>query len=223
MAKERVLREATIADQAIRYQVLSLFVGLVASIIGIVALPIAIPLAFWYWGRYYGHLRVVLTTRELKVNRGVLVREEKSIPLEKITDLAIIEGPVMRWMGLKGIKVETAGQSSTGALVSIVGIDDTEAFRDMVLDQRDRITDRDDGALAAGDGPQSGGGRAPGVESGAAGRGAAGRGAAGSALAAGESAAGGRVEGLLPVLTEIRDALHRIEAALPSAGAPTEP
>jgi putative membrane protein len=75
----------------------------------------------------------------------VMNREEKSIPLEKITDLAVFQGPIMRRMGLKGIRVETAGQSSgAAALVSIVGIEDTDAFRDGVLAQRDRIAEREE-------------------------------------------------------------------------------
>lgn len=145
MADHRVLKEATTAPNAVRYQLLALTAGLTLSIFPIPILPIAIPIAAWYWKRYYAHLRVRLTTRELKVDRGVMIREEKSIPLEKITDLAVFQGPIMRRMGLKGIKVETAGQSSgTSALVSIVGIEDVDEFRDRVLSQRDRITDTDD-------------------------------------------------------------------------------
>jgi putative membrane protein len=144
MTQGKLLQEAVITDGAVTYKVLATCLVFASTIIGIPLLVIAWPAAAWYWHRYYQHLSVSLTTRELKVHRGILVREEKSIPLEKITDLAVYQGPVMRWLGLKGIKVETAGQSSgAAALVSIVGIDDTDAFRDRVLDQRDRITDRD--------------------------------------------------------------------------------
>ncbi len=149
MTQGKLLKEAVITDNAVTYQVLAVCLVFAATIIGIPLLLIAWPAATWYWRRYYQHLRVSLTTRELKVHRGILVREEKSIPLEKITDLAVYQGPVMRWLGLKGIRVETAGQSSgTAALVSIVGIDDTDDFRDRVLAQRDRITDRDPGSAS---------------------------------------------------------------------------
>ena len=158
MPEERILREAAIAPQAVRYRLMSVGAGFAATIVGIPLLLIAIPIAHWYWTRYYAHLRVVLTTRELKVHRGILMREEKSIPLEKITDLAVYDGPIMRWMDLKGIKVETAGQSSgPSALVSIIGLDDTDGFRDRVLAQRDRIADRDDTSrsLVPGGGPDA--------------------------------------------------------------------
>lgn len=143
MNKNRILQEATIDQNAIRYNLLGAGIGLAATIVGIPLLLIYIPLARWYWSRYYARLRVVLTTRELKVHRGIFVREEKSIPLEKITDLAVYQGPVMRFLDLKGIRVETAGQSSGAgrALVQIVGIHETEAFRDLVLAQRDHIAE----------------------------------------------------------------------------------
>jgi hypothetical protein len=52
----------------------------------------------------------------------------------------------MRAMDLKGIRVETPGQTSApgSALVTIQGILDTDSFRDLVLEQRDRIADGDD-------------------------------------------------------------------------------
>ncbi|MEM7054783.1 MAG: PH domain-containing protein, partial [Pseudomonadota bacterium] len=105
--------------------------------------PIALPLAWWYYRKFYSTLEVVLTSRELQVSRGVLVRQEKSVPLEKVTDLALVQGPIMRRMGIKGLQVETAGQSSApgGSLVKLIGILDTDGFRDDALDQRDKVTD----------------------------------------------------------------------------------
>lgn len=139
----RVLRVAEISPQALRYSLLSLTVALVCTLVGIFALPFVLPFAWWYYKRFYGTLDVVLTSRELQVSRGVLIRQEKSIPLEKITDLAVIQGPIMRFMGIKGLQVETAGQSSAagGALVRLIGIVDTDGFRDDALDQRDKVTD----------------------------------------------------------------------------------
>ena len=148
----RVLRTAEISPQAIRYSMLSFTLTMFATIIGIPLLPIALPIAWWYYRRFYATLEVVLTSRELQVSRGVLVRQEKSIPLEKVTDLALVQGPIMRRMGIKGLQVETAGQSSTpgGALVKLIGILDTDGFRDDALDQRDKVTDRPDAEPSPG-------------------------------------------------------------------------
>lgn len=87
-------------------------------------------------------MSVVLSRRDLIVRRGVWLREEKTIPLEKITDVATNGGPIMRWLGLKGMRIETAGQSGgQAALVNIAGIHDCDGFRDAVLDQRDKVTE----------------------------------------------------------------------------------
>jgi putative membrane protein len=181
---ERVLMEAAIAPNAVRYQVLANVAVLAASIVGVVLLPIVVPVVYWYYTRFYRNLRVILTSRDLKVHRGILNREEKTIPLEKITDLAVFQGPIMRRMGLKGIKVETAGQSSgPGALVNIVGVAQTDEFRDAVLQQRDRVTERD-AVMEATTAPAL-----PGI-------------------------AAGTDQALLTAVMEIRDTLRRIEVAL---------
>jgi putative membrane protein len=179
---ERILLEAEIVPNAVRYQVLAALAVMSLSIFMIPAIPIVLPIVHWYWTRQYRHMRVVLTHRDLEVRRGVLVREQKTIPLEKITDLAVFQGPIMRRMGLKGITVETAGQSSgPAALVKIVGIARTDEFRDMVLRQRDRIAEREPLATT----PPAASPASPGEE-----------------------------PALVDLLTDIRDSLRRIEAAL---------
>jgi len=204
--RERILKEASLDPSVVRYHAGSAAAGLVASIVGIVLLPIAIPLTMWYWRLYYDRLSVVLTSRDLKVRRGILNTEEKSIPLEKITDLAVYQGPVMRYFGLKGIRIETAGQSSAGgALVSVVGIEDTDVFRDLVLRQRDRVHDMNEEDTPAR--------RPPAGELGAATEPVR-SGSGALHVGAGEA---GDAEGLA-MLRDIRDTLGRIETALRREG-----
>ena len=73
----------------------------------------------------------------------MLTKVESTIPLTKITDLQMHQGPIMRLFGLKAFRVETAGQSSGagGHLVDMVGIIDPEDFRAAVLAQRERLED----------------------------------------------------------------------------------
>lgn len=154
MTSERILHEATIVSSVLKYHALLATFAVGVSIIGIPLLLIVLPIEIWYRKRYYRRLRVILTSRDLKVHRGLLFMEEKSIPLEKITDLAVFQGPLMRHFGLKGIRVETAGQTGDGgALVKVIGIEDTDGFRDLVLRQRDRIAESSEAetpAAAAG-------------------------------------------------------------------------
>jgi putative membrane protein len=134
-----------------------------AFTLGIVTIPIAIlyaVVAGFFIDRYLANLRCTLTERTLDIKKGIWNKTESTIPLDKITDLQLFQGPVMRYFGLHGFKVETAGQSSPtgGALVNIIGIVETKAFRKAVLEQRDRmgggastVPDAQAAALGSGD------------------------------------------------------------------------
>ena len=107
-----------------------------------VGIPFLIPWAIFgmaYVNKYYKSLKCYLTERELVVKKGVWFRQEKTIPLEKITDLAMHEGPIQRYFGVCALKVETAGSSAPqgAADAGLVGIMEPKEFRDQVLDQRD--------------------------------------------------------------------------------------
>jgi len=110
----------------------------------IVTIPLAIiyfVIANFFISKYLENMSCELTDRTLDIRKGILNKTESTIPLEKITDLQLFQGPIMRYFGLHGFKVETAGQSSPtgGALVNIIGIVDTKAFRKAVLEQRDQL------------------------------------------------------------------------------------
>ena len=138
--EETVLRRAEFdADGIIKYH----FMGLIFASLLIVTIPITLILALIYkivLSRVIASWDCVLMTRSLNVKKGVFNKIEKTVPLEKITDLQMVQGPIMRMFSLHRISVETAGQSGPGSLISLIGIKDTEAFRKEVLEQRDRMT-----------------------------------------------------------------------------------
>lgn len=146
-----IMRQATVlvrptvrAEASIRYAVT---LSTLLPVLSLFLLPLA-PFVYFFTRyqqrRFYETLEILLTTRELVVRRGVWFKEEKTIPLEKITDVALLEGPLMRAFGIKSLRVETAGQIGAGAgLVNLVGVENPEAFRDDILGQRDRISESD--------------------------------------------------------------------------------
>lgn len=210
-SRERILQEADLSPDATKYQLVQTALALAATVVGIVVLPVVLPIVRWYYERYYANLRVILTSRDLKVHRGILIREEKTIPLEKITDLRVYQGPLMRRMGLKGLAVETAGQTSqSGALVSLVGIEDTDGFRDAALNQRDRISDPEEEAAATVPTPGAGSAPAHGASAGPTHGGAAGP----RPESTPPHPPAQLQEAMLETLGEIRDALERIEERL---------
>ncbi len=139
LAHETVLAQAAFNRKVRTYWLLSGALICTATVVGILLLPIWFLVGTHFTERYLKHMSCVLTERSLKVSRGIFVRQEQTVPLDKITDLALIEGPVMRCFDLQAIKVETAGHSSAGALITLVGIVDARKFRDTVLRQRDAV------------------------------------------------------------------------------------
>jgi putative membrane protein len=82
-----------------------------------------------------------LTDRSLHLRKGVWFKVDKTIPLDKIQDVALHHGPVMQSLGLCTLRVETAGGSAQGtADAMLTGVVDAEAFRDAILEQRDLVT-----------------------------------------------------------------------------------
>ena len=152
---EEIIEKAVFDKQAIiKYY----WFGLLFLCIPIVTIPIVILVAIIYMvvlNRVVDNWECTLTTRALHVKKGVLNKLEKTVPLEKITDLQMKQGFIMRFFDLRNIAVETAGQSGPGSLISLLGIKDTERFRRDVLDQRDRMGER----------PSSGGGDGTGSNS----------------------------------------------------------
>jgi putative membrane protein len=139
MAEEQVLWDAEFNSRVTTYWLLGGALALAVTIFGIVLLP------FWFFfggvvtQRYLKSFRCTLTNRSLKVAKGVWVRVEKTIPLDRITDIGLVQGPVMRYFDIEALSVETAGQSSQGSLVQLAGIKDGRKFRDAVLKQRDLV------------------------------------------------------------------------------------
>jgi len=110
--------------------------------VGLPLLVLTIPLAYLIINKVLANMSATLTQRKLIVKKGVLFKVEKSIPLEKITDVALRQGPLMRFFGIKTLSFETAGQSGEGALVSLTGIEDAEGFRELILQQKDKALEQ---------------------------------------------------------------------------------
>ncbi len=136
MTDERVMNRAEFNPKVCTYWLLSGAVVLICTVVGIPLLLLWFPIGFTLTKRYMDRMSCELTEKSLKVKKGIFVRVEKTIPLEKITDVGMVQGPIMRQFDLHQLTFETAGQSGTGALVSLTGIMNAKEFREAVLNQR---------------------------------------------------------------------------------------
>ena len=140
MSEERHIRKAEFNSKVCTYWLLSGAIIMTATIVGIPLLLLWFPIGWVFTKRYLARMECLLTDKALKVRKGIFVRIEKTIPLEKITDMGMVQGPIMRHFDLYTLTVETAGQSAEGALVSLTGIIDAKSFREAVLNQREAIS-----------------------------------------------------------------------------------
>ncbi len=144
MPDHPVLREAAFDRAAIKkYYLWQPTIIMACTIVLIPAIPVVLIITLLVMDKYLDRLSCTLTERTLEIRKGLLNRVESTVPLEKITDLQMFQGPIMRMLGLQGFKLETAGQSSGpgGSLVNMIGIVDTPGFRGAVLAQRDRMAE----------------------------------------------------------------------------------
>lgn len=114
-----------------------------ATVVGILVLPIWLVTGPYWVKRYHAALRCEVTDRNVVIGKGLLFRRELTIPLDKIQDISIREGPLLSAFGLLQLRIETAGQSSTPGGKSdadLVGLIDARTVRDRILDRRDALT-----------------------------------------------------------------------------------
>lgn len=140
--RDEILLRAQFDPRLKTYYMLSALFLMLATIILIPLIPIWFFLGPIIHKKQYDALESELTARTLNIRKGVLVKTQKNVPLDKITDLAVSEGPVLRALGLCSLRVETAGGGGGSQMgqAFLPGVVDALKFRDAVMKQRDLVT-----------------------------------------------------------------------------------
>ncbi len=135
----RIIENAEYHSILKKYIFIYILGALIVSIAGLVLLPVWLIMGKWYSNLYFNNLSCTLTEKNLQLKRGHWFRVEKTIPLDKIQDLTLREGPLLRKLGICTLQVETAGQNSPegSSDAKIIGLRDAKVFRDKVMAQRD--------------------------------------------------------------------------------------
>ncbi|MCQ8879795.1 PH domain-containing protein [Pseudoalteromonas shioyasakiensis] len=151
---ESILKTASFNPKVKSYWITLGVITCLVCLVGIPLIPIVALIIWIVAGRMLKAMSAVLLERKLVVKRGLFFKEEKSIPLEKITDVGLSQGPLMRLFGLYRLSFETAGQSGHGALVSLLGVENASEFREAILTQKDNLAETKP-SKAKADEPQS--------------------------------------------------------------------
>jgi membrane protein YdbS with pleckstrin-like domain len=108
--------------------------GEIAGIL--ITIPIIAILVFTlYWlPLYYRSIRYELTQTEITWRRGVWFRQNAIVPYSRITNVDIVQGPVMRLFGISSLRIQTAGYSAQpNAELRLDGITDPETLRELIM------------------------------------------------------------------------------------------
>lgn len=89
---------------------------------------IAIPLMFLQYFRF----RYTITPREIIIQSGVLTRRNRSIPVERVQNIEIIQTLLPRLFGAAKVKIETAGSGKTEGVLELVSIQEAQEIRRLI-------------------------------------------------------------------------------------------
>jgi membrane protein YdbS with pleckstrin-like domain len=95
-----------------------------------------------YWAHlFYNSYQYYITDSEIVVESGVLFHRKTIIPLRRIQNVNVVQGPIMRIYGVKSILIETAGgvvyqQSAAGTNLAegqLAAPEDADALADEIM------------------------------------------------------------------------------------------
>lgn len=85
----------------------------------------------WLCPQQANNLRYRLEGNMLRVDSGVFFLSRKSIPLERIADITLAQGPLQRHFGIWTLWIQQAGFGRHGAI--LFGVCEPEKVRDLIL------------------------------------------------------------------------------------------
>jgi len=105
----------------------------------VLAILHAFTLGPWLSRKQAEALRYWLDGGALRVDQGVFFLKRKTIPLDRITDVVLVQGPLLKVFGIWELRVQTAGTGQSVPEATLYGVTDPEAVRDVIVMTRDEI------------------------------------------------------------------------------------
>jgi putative membrane protein len=84
----------------------------------------------------YAAYRYTLTGEELVIRSGLIFKNERHIPYSRIHNLAAVQTPLHRLLGVVEVRVETGGGAEPEARMKVLSLAARDELRRCVLDQR---------------------------------------------------------------------------------------
>ncbi|MGC6488970.1 MAG: PH domain-containing protein [Planctomycetota bacterium] len=139
---------------AIRQNAFTLFLGIIEPWFLVAALGLFV-LQLGYAVVRYLTLEYTLTPEELRIREGLLHRQERRIPLDRIQDLGFESTLLRRALGLTVVMVETASGRGVEARLDALSRNDAEHLREVLLQARPAAAARSDADSSDPEAPQA--------------------------------------------------------------------
>jgi len=92
----------------------------------------------WYFHLRTNNLRYRLDGSALYVDGGILFPSRKLIPLERVTEIASYQGPLLLCFGIWTLQIQTTESPHRGE-ATLIGVRDPERVRDLILSRRQSV------------------------------------------------------------------------------------
>lgn len=101
---------------------------------GILICILVVFVLFAYWVHlYYQSMSYELHDDEMRWKRGVWFRTTGIVPYNRITNLDLMQGPVMRWLNISTLSIQTAGYSGQAVPeIRIEAIEHADELRELI-------------------------------------------------------------------------------------------
>lgn len=107
--------------------------AVVAAVTGVPILGIVLFTLYWI-PLYYRSISYRLTVTEITWQRGVWFRQTGIVPYNRITNVDIAQGPLMRFFSFSALRVQTAGYSAQArAEIVLNGIEDAGDLQEKIM------------------------------------------------------------------------------------------
>jgi membrane protein YdbS with pleckstrin-like domain len=112
---------------------------------------VVIYILLWIWvGMYYDSMSYELREDEINWKRGVWFRTTGIVPYNRIVNLDLRQGPLMRFLGISTLAIQTAGYSGQAVPeIKIEGIEHAEELRELIRSHVRGCSSHDDGTGSA--------------------------------------------------------------------------
>jgi putative membrane protein len=131
----------TVRLLAIAILVLALFAGLLRTL-GIVFLFLLLPILAYQISRYVT-FRYQIHGSDLVIHSGLIWRRERRIPLRRVQDTVVEQGPFHQWFRFASLKITTAGSEGQEAVLDVLSLDQAERVRAAILQCQSELSAAD--------------------------------------------------------------------------------